>query len=190
MANTCEILVPSDGGDISVPPLGGVRSALAHSNICFETVMRLYYLRHGYEVPDGHMSHNLVCLAYKALLTRSSSTTAAASHTTMATSQEEARSTLILAAKGLNDQGKHYYLPIALLQIILAEICSEDRTAVQQYITTWSEDDASRQLRERYVSSQYPVGLNKTSAQRRLDYLTKGYLKLAREQAQFSSRDS
>ena len=144
--------------------------------------MRLYYLHHGYDIPDGHMAHNLMVLAYKGLSQRSMSSELHRSINAEPGSAAEALSTLILAQKGLHDQGKSYFLPWALFQIVEQEMQPEDRNALYRSVTIHKEESEDLQLRERYMSSQYPVGLDRLdepAAGRELSRLTRGFTELA-----------
>lgn len=182
MANVCEALV-SSGGDEETPgdSVNSAISTLAHSRICFESVLRIYYLRHGYEIPDGHLCHAAFGLACKALAQRSLPASAGFI-SSEAVSPDEAKSTLILAAKGLADQGMNYYLPRALFEIVESEMSTEDRSLVHQYITIRRDDTESLQSRSTYISSQYPVGIVSMHGNpdgRRLDRLTEEFTTLA-----------
>ena len=167
-------------------------SALAHSTNCFETIMRLYYLHHGYDMPDGQMSHNLVVLAYKGLSQRNMSSHLLGAANTDAISDAEATSTLILAQKGLYDQAKNYFLPWALFQILEGEMSPEDRNALQNCITIHREASETLQAREKYISSNYPVGLatpSESPENRRLGQLTNEFTELAKKKAKTKAKN-
>jgi hypothetical protein len=169
------------------------RPALAHATICFETIMRLYYLHHGYEIPDGHMAHNLMVLAYKSLSQRTISSEEPESASGGSAILAEARSTLILAQKGLHDQGKNYFLPWALFQIVEQEMYPEDREALYSSVAIHKEQSEALQLRERYISSQYPVGqdrLDEPQGGRQLSQLTKNLSDMAVSKQSASSPGS
>jgi hypothetical protein len=166
------------------------KPALAHATICFETIMRLYYLHHGYEIPDGHMAHNLMVLAYKSLSQRSISSEQPESASVGRSSEAEARGTLILAQKGLHDQGKNYFLPWALFQIVEQEMYPEDRVALYSSVAIHKEQSEALQLRERCISSQYPVGqgrLDEPHEGRQLSQLAKNFTELAVSKQQSAS---
>lgn len=168
------------------------RPALAHSTNCFETIMRLYYLHHGYDMPDGQMSHNLVVLAYKGLSQRNMSSHLLGVVNTEAVSEAEATSTLILAQRGLYDQAKNYFLPWALFQIVEGEMSPEDRNALQNCITIHRETSETLQAREKYMSSNYPVGLatlSESPESRRLGQLTNEFTELAKKKAKTKAKN-
>ena len=187
--NIGEMLVSSlDDSEISS---GFTRANLEHAKICFETVMRLYYLRHGYDIPDGHLSHCSIMLAYRGLSQRYRSTEMRGPRIGATLSQDEARSTLILAAKALAEQGRNYYLPRALFDIVEHEMSSSDRDVLRQYVTVEDPNSESLQIRQNYISSQFPVGVNHlidVEDKRRLDHLKKEIPEVAEERAHSSSR--
>lgn len=185
--NVSETLVHAKDSKISTQPRGHIQLISDQSRRYFETIMRLYYLRHGFAVPDGHMSHALVLLSYQGLTMRQTVSPPGSSPTSVNMPLEEARSTLVLGTKGLDEQGANYYLPLAVLRVIQNEMWPEDRNLLQQYIKQREEDEETRQQRETYMRSQYPVGLNtltRRSDGRRLDRLQKGFVTLAKEKAQ------
>jgi hypothetical protein len=94
--------------------------------------MRLYYLRHGFETPDGHMAHNSLFLAYKGLSQRNLSLEANEVMDEKSVPAKEARSRLILAAKALADQGNNYYFPRSLPEIVENEMLPKDRYTARQ----------------------------------------------------------
>lgn len=191
MISTCELAVAmEDENKLDETYSEGFKPMLAHSTICFETIMRLYYLHHGFEVPDGHMAHNLMVLAYKGLSKRNIATKEPEAVHAASLSDKEARSTLILAQKGLRDQGRNYFLPCALFQIVEMEMLPEDREALYDSVPTTREELETLHSREKYISSQYPVGLSKINTppeSRRLGALAKEFTDIAATKARLSS---
>lgn len=39
---------------------------MAHSKMCIETILRLYYLRHGFRTSSAFLAHSLTVLAFMA----------------------------------------------------------------------------------------------------------------------------
>ena len=135
------------------------------------------------------MAHNSAVLAYKGLSQRYLPIGAHNLKEEESISTEEARSTLILAAKALADQGRNYYLPRALLEIVETEIVSVDKNALRQYVTMHEDDSESLRVRNKYISSRYPVGewtVRDELNRRRLDVLASGLVELTRERLQSS----
>lgn len=188
MIEVCEAILSTETDrDRLTGTMVNVKSHLSHSKMCFETVMRIYYLRHGYEIPDGHMAHNALQLAYIGLSQRQAPLGATSSLNTARVSPEEAKSTLILAAKGLADQGKNYFLPRALFQIIANEMSVGDKETLHRYSIVSDEDSDTLQSRHKFISSQYPIRKAQagcTLETTRLDQLTKDIMTLALEKVQ------
>ncbi|KAI7766366.1 hypothetical protein LZL87_013140 [Fusarium oxysporum] len=63
------------------------------------------------------------------------------------------RATLILAVKGLYDQGQHVYVSSAMCRLIRDRMTNEDMNALRRH-TTWKEDQP---LVPHYVRSTFPV---------------------------------
>lgn len=125
---------------------------LVHSRACFEAIIRLYYLRHGYEYSDTYMTHDLTVLAFMAL---------ARAGTTLSTETdvEETRSTLILAAKGLNEQGRNYYMPFTLFHILLEQMSARDLDVLYTLTNIRKESVGVSKERAKHVQAQYPVNV-------------------------------
>ncbi|KAH0531151.1 hypothetical protein TsFJ059_000019 [Trichoderma semiorbis] len=176
--NLCEVTTADGDAKIPTQPDGGVRWKLHLSRISFETIVRLYYLRHGFENADAYMAHCLTVLAFMGVAQLAASTTPSLP----APTSPEARSTLILAAKGLGEQGQNYYLPFTLFHIVQGQMGSDDLNALQSLTTACNEDVGTPQIRARHVQAQYPVNIvNMTDypQNQRLGSLIKEYSELA-----------
>lgn len=147
--------------------------------------MRIYYLRHGFEMADGYLCHAIYELACDALAQRRpSSTRQSCFYHPQILTPEEAQGTLILAVKGLADQGKNYYLPKALCHIVEEQMSAEDVGALRQYVpATPDTDSESLYSRRDYVSSQYPLGTSEEDGTPhiiRLDRAVTEFIELAK----------
>jgi hypothetical protein len=188
MINLCEVLIHDGEPSIVHTELEDPHDELAHSSICFETLTRLYYLRHGFEIADAYMTHNLTVLAFMTLnrMTQSSQPAESGKHP----SEEDKRSTLILAAKGLDDQGKSYYLPYTLLHAVQKQMKSEDVDVLCRFVHRQRDKLLSGPLRARYVHAQYPVNIvdmTEHPDDKRLGSLIQEYANLAIEERSTSS---
>lgn len=109
MTNVCETLVCCSGSgneDVLQDPIADAASTPDFSWVCFESVLRIYYLHHGYETPDGYLCHATFQLACRALTQRSLILTAAVAAGPNAADfilSKDSTSTLILTVKGLAD---------------------------------------------------------------------------------------
>jgi len=124
--------------------------ALAHSKMCFETLIRLYYLRHGFEAPNMFFMHFLLVQSFKSMATLKTLTSATPS-------VDDVQSTLILAGKGLRDQGRNYYLSETVYYILENWMNSEDAELMRKFVHVRKEDSKARQLRAKHLQSQILV---------------------------------
>lgn len=127
---------------------------LTNSNLCFETLMRLYYLRHGFEGCDAYLTHTLAVLAFTALNWLESP---ASSLSTMEI--EGIRGTLILSAKGLNDQGQNYHLPRTIFHLLHSSMAAEDEAITSRTTSVRLDDESDNDLRTEYIQAQYPINI-------------------------------
>ncbi|RFN54940.1 nitrate assimilation regulatory protein nira [Fusarium flagelliforme] len=176
--NLCELLVASAKESEASRTSEEILAQLSHSRICFETIMRLYYLRHGFASADTYIAHDLAVLAFMALGKLKDGGGAP---------KEDSRSTLLLAAKGLGDQGRNYYFPFTLFHVINGEMSEEDTALLYQFMTSWKDDGVSKQVRAKHVQAQYPCDIVKITNypdSKRLGNLIKQYADLAISEAQ------
>ena len=126
---------------------------LAESKRSFETILRLYYLRHGFEHSDLYITHGLNVLTNMALARIKSAT--------KPSNQEldDARSTLLLAAKGLNEQGKNYYLTYILFRLLVQEMDPADVNVMKTFLSLRRDDSEADRLRTKHVHAQYLVNI-------------------------------
>ncbi|KAI1637477.1 hypothetical protein F4809DRAFT_649889 [Biscogniauxia mediterranea] len=100
-----EKMDPIDGEDSPGDILG-------QSKACFETLVRLYYLRHGFGSYDATLVQFLPLLGFSSLRDL----------TTDNARLEELRSTVVLCAKGLWEQGQNSFAARALFRLYLASL--------------------------------------------------------------------
>lgn len=135
---------------------------------------------------DGHLCHAIFELACDALAQRRiASTNQSCFYHPQILTPEEAQGTLILAVKGLADQGKNYYLPKALCQIFEEEMSAEDVSVLREYVPAVPDTDSEGLYsRSDYVSSQYPLGTSEEEDGSphvfRLDRAVKEFIELAK----------
>jgi hypothetical protein len=128
---------------------------LAESKRSFETIFRLYYLRHGFQNSDVYMAHGLNVLANMALARTKSAAKPSKQEL------DDARSTVLLAAKGLNEQGKNYYLTYILFRVFVQEMDSADVGIMKTFLSIRRGDREADQLRSKHVHAQYPVNIER-----------------------------
>ncbi|KAF2096473.1 nitrate assimilation regulatory protein nirA [Rhizodiscina lignyota] len=179
MINLCELLV-SLSDKFAAGPLQSPHSVLEHSKICFETLIRLYYLRHGFESSDTYMAHSLTVMAFMALSQLKQ--LASSSDPLSMLKREDARASLILAAKGLSDQGRNYYFPYTLFHVVKAATESEDLELLYKSVNLRKENTGWDKLRAKHVQAQYPcniLSITDFREEQRLSNLIKEYADLA-----------
>ncbi|KAF1961750.1 hypothetical protein CC80DRAFT_589258 [Byssothecium circinans] len=155
MAVLCEKALADTTASIFGSPRTYTQSLLAYSKMCFETLVRLYYLRHGFEGCDSYLIQDLQVLAYLAQNRLNAATKNTAGDA--ATDLNEARATLFLAAKGLHIQGKNYYLALALSHILQNDLRPEEAVMLYRYTDVQKEDGAIARLKPDHIQAQYPV---------------------------------
>ncbi|KAK1760212.1 hypothetical protein QBC47DRAFT_289520 [Echria macrotheca] len=119
-----------------------------HARVCFETLLRLYYLRHGADRLDTtcnafFLQQGFMCL--KDLATHPQSPSVAAW-----------RSTLILAAKCLYDQGGSAHFARVLYQVLHDQMPADAIAELGRFAGTqmsWKDDIHYDEIRTEYVAS-------------------------------------
>ncbi|KAF1969126.1 hypothetical protein BU23DRAFT_557964 [Bimuria novae-zelandiae CBS 107.79] len=137
------------------PLLNELPTIVRRSKIYLETILRLYYLRHGFDKSDMYMTHFLSYLAFLGFerlkaLQRSDSASSLEE-------LKEVQSTVILAAKGLHDQGENWYLAYTIFHMIWKEMGPDELEILHQYTSIRKDDLSTSKLRVRHVQCQYPV---------------------------------
>jgi hypothetical protein len=199
MIQLCEFLQANPEPTDTENSQRGIRERLKRSRVCFETIMRLYYVRHGFEGADSYITYDLAVLAFIAqanLKTLRASTDAQPmSNTTSASSTpyshlsdlDDTRATLFLAAKGLHLQGKSYPLPRTLFHVVQS-MRPEDAAMMHRYADIRPESSAVQALRAEYARSQYPVLIVDTDGHVGKNYLGGMVARLRRESEVASGR--
>jgi len=124
-------------------------SAIRKLKIYFDTLIRLYFLRHGFESPDAYSTYILYVLAFRAQ--------ADLNEAKDPSRIDDLCSTLILASKGLNSQGKSYYLPQMLLRVVHDKMSVENAGILNKTAGILPEELDLRQVRKAHVQASYPV---------------------------------
>lgn len=123
--------------------------AVAYALRCLETVLRLYYLRHSFEHGDTYLTYFLSILANTTIENMNRDSVSPDDMETL----KILRATLLLAVKGLYDQGQHVYVSSAMCRLIRDRMTKEDMDALRRH-TTWKDDQP---LVPQYVRSTFPV---------------------------------
>lgn len=100
----------------TVPSPGEI---VAHSRASLETLFHLFYRRHGFSCYHFVLVHIFSYLGF-------SSVRRVASADLPTPAREASRATLVLSAKGLDDQGHNFYLAEAVLCMLRDEMNADD----------------------------------------------------------------
>ncbi|KAI2468404.1 hypothetical protein F4781DRAFT_269312 [Annulohypoxylon bovei var. microspora] len=123
---------------------------VGHSKACFETLVRIYYLRHGFESLDSALIQFLHLLGFSALRDTSSVEKGSMEYETL-------RSTLMLCAKGLREQGRNCYVSEAVFRLFKQSVSEEDDLLLSGN-TEMEEGHGPLDHMVQEVRSQWPIG--------------------------------
>ncbi|KAH6953645.1 hypothetical protein DER45DRAFT_576136 [Fusarium avenaceum] len=159
--------------------------AVTYALRCLETVLRLYYLRHSFEHGDTYLTYFLSILANTAIENMNRDSVSSDDVETL----KILRATLILAVKGLYDQGQHVYVSSAMCRLIRDRMTNEDMNALRRH-TTWKDDQP---LVPHYIRSTFPVTIvtmDENWQMETVENLAKKYDQLALEASEMPDRRS
>lgn len=157
MINLCQTIATDASLIGANPPFHNPLSSLVHSKVCYETVIRLYYLRHSFSYSDSYMTHTLALLAQ--LTQQKLNFVSQKMPPPPEYDVEETRATLILAAQGLHDLGKNYRFPYTIFMVILNQTSPVEAALMQRFVNIRKEDIDAEQVRTRHVQSHYPMNI-------------------------------
>jgi hypothetical protein len=164
----------------------------------FETIIRLYYLRHGFETPDVLLTLFLSSLAFISIDRLKPYSAMARDAGPQSSSdalsnpiKEEVWSTLILAQKGLTEQGQSYYLPQTVSHLVLRNFDEDLASLLRQYADGAVEDADARHVRAQHIEAQFPVylrNLTESPDRQRMNVLVQEYAGMSVAQSPDSRR--
>lgn len=129
------------------------RQLVRDASVQLHTLLRLYYLRHGYDAMDLYIVIPLVLAGFKAL--------DAIEKMPDIEELETLRSTLILVANGLYNQRRNHYLAEVLYRVVRGRMRPEEARLLRSTMDlTESENDERHALRQQ-VRSHWPVSVVK-----------------------------
>jgi hypothetical protein len=159
-----EILTSYGNNDLQ-PPLPNqdeLQKSLTNYRAYFETILRIHYLRHSFEYGNMMLTRFLAKLALLALTKLDFLTTPDPSGPEVSTMDvadtdpRAAMATLLIAQKGLSDQGRGYYLPKRVLQDVLGRMTPSDLNVLQSFITIQEEGPEVIEERKIRMASHCP----------------------------------
>ncbi|KEY72890.1 hypothetical protein S7711_06721 [Stachybotrys chartarum IBT 7711] len=162
-----------------------IQNKVAMYKLNFETIIWAYYLRHGFETPDMMLTLFLSFLAFdfvdkvKIYSETPQDLGIQGSHKVLPDPvMEEIRPTLILAQKGLIEQGQSYYLPQTVAHLVLADMDEETAEPILHPNGGSVEDADARQLRAQHIEACLPIkwrSFSETPNHERLNSLVRRY---------------
>ncbi|KAL2261349.1 hypothetical protein VTK26DRAFT_4346 [Humicola hyalothermophila] len=131
------------------------RDAVDH----LETIVRLYYLRHGFEGFDGYLLHFLGSLNHLTMTTIEAGTDSRF--------LESRRSTILLLTKGIHDQGRNSFVARAILRLQVRSMRPEDVELLKRFVDIETEQMVFGPLEQTVYSNwpTYDVGLEAKAEQ-------------------------
>jgi hypothetical protein len=164
--------------------LKDTRALLGAAKVHFETLIRLYYLRHGFEACDGYMIQFLAVMAFLSQNELNSLRVIESSDSDQEEYLEDILSSLILAAKGIFEQSKCFYLGRSLLYVVHGRMTVEDASLF--YVTAKIDKGSIGVEKQRALNSQalFPVNVRTlvhVSEQQRLSNMVREFAKLGVE---------
>lgn len=127
------------------------REIVLYARKYLNTLIRLWYLRHGFKGSSFFLCRPLAFLVFHCLQDINDE---------MPTPELEAtRSTLFLMAKGLREQGLSYYLAETLFRVVRARMRPEENQISRGIKDIADEEDDERKEQLRNVRSEWPVDI-------------------------------
>lgn len=131
-----------------------LRQIISDASKCLQTLVRLYYLRHGFDAMDLFIVIPLVLAGFKCI--------DAINDDTPSPKLQDLRSTLVLVAKGLYSQRRNHYLAEALYRVVRGRMRPQEVALLKETVDL-GEDDAEgaagRQAMAQAVRSHWPVSI-------------------------------
>lgn len=93
---------------------------------------------------------------------------------------------MVLAAKGLYDQGQNFFTSAMILHVLRNQMEADDVDILGRYCMTMGDDPGLKKARVLHVKAQYPLNIVKASNHpetQRLENMFRQYESLAIEQA-------
>ncbi|PWO19553.1 EPT1, sn-1,2-diacylglycerol ethanolamine- and cholinephosphotransferase, partial [Pyrenophora tritici-repentis] len=125
----------------------------AASKASLQTLLHMFYHRHGFEAYYIFLLQVLVQLGFDAL---ERLRTLEAQQTHFPAVMKATRATLILCAKGLRDQGRNFFLSELIFRILRDEMNPVDVKLLKDWTRIKDEEQREQSMME-HVDSEYPV---------------------------------
>lgn len=139
-------------------------SMVSQCELLYETLVRLYFSRHSFEMANMMLVYFLTNFALSAInkLGKISHTPNRDMPRISVTAEPETpidalRSIIVLAERVLSNQGHCYYFAQSAFHIILSQLQRDDATFVRRFADVPEENENARQLLSQHMQSQYPM---------------------------------
>lgn len=134
------------------------QSIIAQAMMHLESLLRLYYLRHGFDAFDALLLVHLVHLSNATLTRLARIKLNPESQYASPNDIQLLRSTLILCLKGLHDQFKNFYMSGVVFCAMRNRLSAEDRDLVGRFVTMKDPDtDQEAILKAQPILSEYVI---------------------------------
>ncbi|KAM0215659.1 hypothetical protein ACHAPQ_011776 [Fusarium lateritium] len=127
-----------------------VQKTLSDAKIRLETLLRLYYLRHGYESYDIFMIHLLSFIGFMHIKALKGAE---------ATEVESRRSTVVLTAQGLRDQSRCCYLAGLVFSVMKGNMGVEGEQLLKGIEDLQEEDEEEEMSLAEQIQSSWPIDI-------------------------------
>lgn len=129
------------------------RQAYETAVVRYETVMRLYYLRHGFDAPNSFLVNFMGHLGQMAI-----DKIEAASPSSTMTELNHYKSTILLVAKGLYEQGSSHYVAMVVFRLQLKLMRQEEVEMLRRLVRIEMQEELDVDGRLKHpVQSDWPA---------------------------------
>jgi hypothetical protein len=150
--------IQNDGSPLTDHQISIARDITAQAAAQLESLLRIYYLRHGFEAYDSMLLVHLVHLANVTLTRIALIERSPDMHETSREEIESLRSTLILCLKGLHDQSKNFYLSGVVFDVMKNRLSAENRDLLGKFVTLQDANEADREAHQsQRIISDYVI---------------------------------
>jgi hypothetical protein len=150
--------IENDGSPLSENQRSISQDITAQATAQLESLLRIYYLRHGFEAYDSMLLVHLVHLANVTLARLAQIERTPELRDSSLDETETLRSTLILCLKGLHDQSKNFYLSGVVFDVMKNRLSQENRNLVGKFVTLANPDAEDRAIdRSQRIISDYVI---------------------------------
>ncbi|KAH8666968.1 hypothetical protein BX600DRAFT_511851 [Xylariales sp. PMI_506] len=132
---------------------GTPRQVTAEASKYLHTLVRLYYLRHGFEAMDLFIVIPLILTGFECIN--------AINRKPAVDKLEALRSTLVLTAKGLYSQSRNHHLAQALFRVIRGRMRPQEAAILKSVMNLDASDDPNETAPMEAVRSYWPVNVVK-----------------------------